>query len=47
MKTRSEIIERAKAINNAAPGISGPTRMLALILEVLLDIRDAQNKSSE
>jgi len=44
MKTRDDITARAKAINNAAPGISGPTRMLALILEVLLDIRDAQVK---
>ena len=40
MKTREEIIERAKTINTGAPGIAGATRMLVVVVEVLLDIRD-------
>jgi hypothetical protein len=40
MKTREEIKERVKKIDGIAPGIGGPTHMLALVLEVLLDIRE-------
>lgn len=40
MKTREEIKEQAKSINGTMPGIGGATRILALVLELLLDIRD-------
>jgi hypothetical protein len=47
MKTREEIKEQAKSINGLAPGINGPTRMLYLVLEVLLDIREAVTALAE
>jgi hypothetical protein len=40
MKTREEIMERAQSVNGTMPGIPNVTRMLALVLEVMLDIRD-------
>jgi hypothetical protein len=41
MKTREEIKEQARGIGGTMPGIPNITRMLALMLEVLLDIRDS------
>ncbi len=40
MRTHSEVAEQAKSINCTIPGIPSVTRMLALVLEVLLDIRE-------
>ena len=40
MRTREQIQEHAKSINGTMPGIPSMTRMLAVVLEVLLDIRD-------
>jgi hypothetical protein len=47
MRTREEITFRAKDLNGMMPGIGNITRMLALLLEVLLDIREevTTNKS--
>lgn len=47
MKTREEIKEQAKDIRGSIPGIPNITQMLYLMLEVLLDIREAvvTNKS--
>lgn len=40
MRTREEIQEHAKSLNGTMPGIPNVTRMLALVVELLLDIRD-------
>jgi hypothetical protein len=42
MRTSEEINKEAKAINGSFPGIPSIARMLALVVEVLLDIRDAK-----
>ena len=47
MKTREEIKERAMKINGTFPGIGGATNMLYLVLEVLLDIREAVTKETD
>jgi hypothetical protein len=48
MRTREEIQEHAKSINGAMPGIPNVTRMLAIVVEVLLDIREEiKNKSDK
>lgn len=41
MKTREEIKEQGRKINGTFPGIGGVVSMLYLILDVLLDIREA------
>jgi hypothetical protein len=41
MKTREEIKERADHLRGTFAGVSGATNMLYLVLEVLLDIREA------
>jgi hypothetical protein len=41
MRTREEIKTQANKINGILPGIPSVSKMLALILEVLLDIREA------
>lgn len=46
MKTREEIMERAKKIDGSFAGISGATRMLAIVVELLLDIRE-QNQANK
>lgn len=40
MKTRDQINERVKHIDGTFPGVAGPTHMLAIVVELLLDIRD-------
>jgi hypothetical protein len=47
MKTREEIKEQAKSINGTMPGIPNITKMLYLVLEVLLDIREATVKPAK
>ncbi|HUC01367.1 MAG TPA: hypothetical protein VMA75_00480 [Candidatus Paceibacterota bacterium] len=39
MKTRDQINERVKHIDGTFPGVAGPTHMLAIVVELLLDIR--------
>jgi hypothetical protein len=48
MRTREEIQEHAKSLNGMTPGIPNVTRMLALVVELLLDIRDeVQHKTDK
>jgi hypothetical protein len=47
MRTREEISEQAKALNGTFPGIPNITRMLAIVVELLLDIREAKTAEKE
>jgi hypothetical protein len=47
MRTRQEIQEHVKSLNGSMPGIPNVTRMLAIVVELLLDIRDEDREKSE
>ena len=47
MRSRKEIQEHAKSLSGMMPGIPSVTRMLAIVVELLLDIRDEVKEKSE
>ena len=47
MRSREEIQEHAKSLNGMMPGVPNVTRMLAIVVELLLDIRDEVKVKSE